>query len=138
MATQDQAQGSTEAKKSAALNFSSVMIGSQQPTVLAEFYAKVFGRAADMNDGGYSGWQVGSGYIIVGQHSEVGSSSKEPARLMLNFETTAVKAEFERLKGLGATVIAEPYTMDEAEVGWIATLADPDGNYLQLMTPFDM
>jgi predicted enzyme related to lactoylglutathione lyase len=29
-------------------------------------------------------------------------------------------------------VIAEPYAIGE---GWIATLADPDGNYFQLMTP---
>ena len=40
--------------------------------------------------------------------------------------------EFERIKGVGAAVIAAPYQIGE---GWIATLADPDGNYFQLMTP---
>ncbi len=132
MAAQDRTQ--------VALNFNSILIGSAQPQVLAEFYAKVFGRPADMNEGGYSGWQVGSCFLTVGEHSEVKGKAKEPARIILNFETSAVPAEFERLKQLGVKVIKEPYTMDDDETaeGWIATLADPDGNYIQLMSPFDM
>jgi predicted enzyme related to lactoylglutathione lyase len=51
---------------------------------------------------------------------------------MLNFETSQVKEEFERIKALGAEVIRAPYDM---EGGWIATLADPDGNYFQLVSP---
>jgi predicted enzyme related to lactoylglutathione lyase len=54
---------------------------------------------------------------------------------MINFETQQVKEEFERIKALGSTVIKEPYEM---EGGWIATLADPDGNYFQLVTPMEM
>jgi predicted enzyme related to lactoylglutathione lyase len=54
---------------------------------------------------------------------------------MLNFETSQVKEEFERIKALGAVVIAAPYQMGG---GWIATLADPDGNYFQLMSPMEM
>jgi predicted enzyme related to lactoylglutathione lyase len=53
---------------------------------------------------------------------------------MFNFETKQVKEEFERMKALGAVVIKEPY---ELQGMWIATLADPDGNYFQLMTPMD-
>lgn len=54
---------------------------------------------------------------------------------MLNFETSQVKEEFERIKALGGMVIRDPYQMDG---GWIATLADPDGNYFQLVTPMEM
>jgi predicted enzyme related to lactoylglutathione lyase len=118
------------------LNLNSILIGTAQPQVLAGFYEKVFGRPADMSDGGYSGWQVGNCFLTVGEHSEVHGQAKEPARIILNLETKAVKEEFERLKQLGVTVIKEPYDMDGA--GWIATLADPDGNYIQLMTPFEM
>jgi predicted enzyme related to lactoylglutathione lyase len=53
---------------------------------------------------------------------------------MLNFETPQVVEEFERIKAIGATVIKEPYGMGEGE-GSIATLADPDGNFFQLMNP---
>jgi predicted enzyme related to lactoylglutathione lyase len=43
-----------------------------------------------------------------------------------------VKGDFDRLKESGANVVAEPYRPDENADMWIATLADPDGNYFQL------
>ena len=55
--------------------------------------------------------------------------------MIINFETTQVQEEFDRIKGLGGAVIAAPYKMGE---GMIATLADPDGNYFQPITPMGM
>jgi predicted enzyme related to lactoylglutathione lyase len=121
------------------LSFNSIMLGTAQPAALVAFYSGVFGRPADMNDGGYSGWQVGSGFVTIGEHSDVHGQAKEPARIILNFESQDVLGEFARLKALGVTVIKEPYSMSDGEpTGWIATLADPDGNYIQLMSPFEM
>jgi len=117
------------------LNFNSIMIGTSQPKVLAAFYETVFGRPADMVEGEWYMWQAGSGAISIGEHSEVKGQAKEPSRIMLNLETKAVKEEFERIQAAKATVIKEPYQMGEA---WIATLAYPDGNYIQLMTPWEM
>lgn len=116
------------------LNLNSVMIGTKQPLVLAAFYEKVFGKPADVVDqeNGFWGWQAGSTYMSVLNHSEMSGSTKDPGRVMINFETSQVKEEFERIKALGGTVIKEPYDVGG---GWIATLADPDGNYFQLMTP---
>lgn len=116
------------------LNLNSVMIGTKQPQALAAFYEQVIGKPADMADSeqGFYGWQVGSTFLGVLEHSEMGGSTKDPGRIMLNFETSQVKEEFERIKALGAAVIAAPYAIGE---GWIATLADPDGNYFQLMSP---
>jgi predicted enzyme related to lactoylglutathione lyase len=116
------------------LNLNSIMIGTKQLKALAAFYEKVLGKPAEMVDAenGFFGWQVGSGYFSVLEHSEMGGKTKDPGRIMLNFETTEVKDEFERIKSLGATVIRAPYEMGG---GWVATLADPDGNYFQLVTP---
>lgn len=133
MATQNQTQEQTTTQPST-LNLNSIMIGTSQPQILAAFYEKVVGRPADMIDGEFYGWSIGSCFLTVGAHSEVQGSAKEPARMILNFETKTVQAEFERLQRLGVTVIKEPYEMGPA---WIATLADPDGNYLQLMTPWE-
>jgi predicted enzyme related to lactoylglutathione lyase len=116
------------------LNFNSIMVGAAQPKVLAEFYEKVFGKPADWGEDKWSGWQVGSTHFTIGEHSEIKGKAKEPQRIILNFETNKVKEEFDRLKGLGATVIKAPYEMEGT---WIATLADPDGNYFQLMTPWE-
>jgi predicted enzyme related to lactoylglutathione lyase len=116
------------------LNLNSIMIGTKQPKVLAEFYEKVLGKPADMVDDtfGFFGWQSGTANFSVLEHSEMGGQTKDPGRVMLNFETPQVKEEFERIKALGGAVIREPYEM---EGGWIATLADPDGNYFQLVSP---
>jgi predicted enzyme related to lactoylglutathione lyase len=116
------------------LNLNSVMIGTKQLKALSAFYEKAIGKPADMvdNDNGFFGWQVGGALIGVLEHSEMRGNSKDPGRVIFNFETAQVKEEFERIKAIGATVIKEPYEMGQ---GWIATLADPDGNYFQLMTP---
>lgn len=116
------------------LNLNSVMIGTKQPKVLAAFYEKVLGQPAGMVDEefGFFGWQVGAVYLSILDHSEMGGQTKDPGRIMINFETQDVKGEFDRIKALGGVVIKEPYDM---EGGWIATIADPDGNYFQLVTP---
>jgi predicted enzyme related to lactoylglutathione lyase len=113
------------------------MIGTKQTKALASFYEKVFGKPPDMADekNGFYGWQVGSSYMGILDHSEMGGKTKDPGRIMLNFETSQVKEEFDRIKALGGVVIRAPYQMDG---GWIATLADPDGNYFQLMSPMEM
>lgn len=113
------------------------MVGTHQPKVLAEFYEKVFGKSADWHDGNWYGWQVGNTHFTIGEHSEVKGKAKEPQRLILNFETSKVKEEFERIKATGAKVIKAPYSPGEAERMLIATFADPDGNYFQLMSPMD-
>ena len=116
------------------LNLNSVMIGTKQLKVLSAFYEKVIGKPADMVDqeNGFYGWQVGGTFMGVLEHSEMGGNTKDPGRVMLNFETTQIKEEIERIKAICAVVIKEP---GEIGQGWIATLADPDGNYFQLMTP---
>jgi predicted enzyme related to lactoylglutathione lyase len=116
------------------LNFSNLMIGSSNPKKLGEYYKEVFEEDPEMEEGGWYGWLIGKTYFSIGEHSEVSGKAKEPQRVILNFETNQVEEEFERIKNIeGTEVIKEPYEMEGA---WIATLADPDGNYFQLMTPW--
>lgn len=118
------------------LNFNSILLFSENPKDLAAFYQKVFGKDPEMEGEGYTGFLVGSGFITIGPHDKVHGKSANPERILLNFETEDVEGEFNRVKELGTTVIAEPYHPSEAEDMWIATFADPDGNYFQLMTPY--
>ncbi len=54
--------------------------------------------------------------------------------MIFSLETSEVQQEFDRIKNIdGVTVIKEPYEMATM---WIATFADPDGNYFQLMSPW--
>jgi predicted enzyme related to lactoylglutathione lyase len=118
------------------LNLNSVMLGTQQLAAMTAFYEKVLGKPADMVDdeNGFRGWQAGSTYLSVLQHSEMGGKTKDAGRVMINFETSQVKEEFERIKAAGAGVVQVPY---EIGGGWVATLSDPDGNYFQLVTPME-
>ena len=119
------------------MNFNSILIGSEDPNRLADYYTKLFGTPT-MAEGGYTGWQIGSGFFTVGPHSEVKGRNPQPGRFLWNIETPDVKGEFDRMKAAGAIVVREPYTFDEipeAANAWIATLADPDDNYFQLMSP---
>lgn len=116
------------------VKFGGVMIGAEHPASLGTFYANVFNRPADMNEGGWYGWQLGATWLSIGEHSEVKGQAVEPQRVILNLETEDVPGEFDRIKAAGATVIKEPYEMEGAH---IATFADPEGNYFQLMSPWE-
>lgn len=118
------------------LNFNSIMIGTTNAKELADFYQKLLEKKPDFTDGGeWNGWDAGAAWIMIGPHSEAAGKSSQPARIMLNLETKDVEKEFDRVKEF-AEVIKEPY--DPGMGGLIATIADPDGNYIQFMTPMDM
>lgn len=117
------------------MNFNSVLIGSEDPGRLADYYTKLFGKPM-WDDGGYTGWLIGTGSVTVGPHSEVKGRNASPGRMILNIESEDVPGDFARLVAAGAMVVREPYTMDGMPADtWIATLADPDDNYFQLLSP---
>ena len=116
------------------LNFNTLMIGSEDPQRLVEYYTRLFGDPA-MSDGGYTGWLLGSGFVFVGAHDQVHGKSAHPGRLIWNIETSDVRGTFDRFVAAGAIVVREPYGFEEDPDALIATLADPDDNYFQLTTP---
>jgi predicted enzyme related to lactoylglutathione lyase len=120
------------------MNLNGILIGTEDPDRLAEYYTNVFGKAG-FEGGGYTSWQIGSGWLTVGPHDQVKGRSTQPGRVIWNIETPNVKDEFDRLKGAGATVIRDPYQPgepdDEAPEMLVATFADPDDNYFQLISP---
>jgi predicted enzyme related to lactoylglutathione lyase len=117
------------------LNLNSLLLFSEAPKKLADFYRKVLASEPKWQEEEYIGFEIGFCALIIGAHSKVHGQGVNPERIMFNFETNEVKAELERMKGLGAKVIAEPYHMGDDQDFLIATLADPDGNYFQLVSP---
>ncbi len=114
------------------LNLNSLLLFSETPKKFVDFYRQVLALEPKWQEEEYTGFEVGACTFIIGPHSKVHGKNKNPERIMFNFETSDVKGEFQRLKGLGVKVVAEPYTMENDKDFWIATLADPDGNYFQL------
>ena len=120
------------------MNFNSILIGSDNPQRLTTYYTQVLGKPRYEGEG-YAAWLIGDGAITVGLHSEVHGSNQEPGRVIWNIESDDVKGDFAKLRDAGATVIREPYAFgDEPNQAWIATFADPDGNFFQLTSPFEM
>jgi predicted enzyme related to lactoylglutathione lyase len=116
------------------MDFNSILIGSEDAGRLIEYYTRLFGEP-QMSDGTYAGWAIGRGFVGVGPHSEVTGKSPQPGRVIWNIESSDVPADFERLKAAGAIVVKEPYVFEAQGATNIATFADPDGNYFQLMSP---
>jgi predicted enzyme related to lactoylglutathione lyase len=119
------------------VNLNSVLIGSDNPQRLVDYYGRLFG-APTWNDGAFTGWQVGSGGIVVGLHDQVHGQNQQPGRIIWNLESSDVRGDFARLVAAGATVVREPYNPGTGPVDvLIATFSDPDGNYFQLLSPME-
>jgi|SRR5215217_2318114 len=121
------------------MKLTGVLIGSEDPKRLVGYYGKLFGQPT-FEDSGYSGWQIGDGWITIGPHDQVTGKNPQPGRVIWNIETPDVRAEFERFKAAGAIVVREPYdpgSPDDGPEMQIATFADPDDNYFQLMAPME-
>jgi predicted enzyme related to lactoylglutathione lyase len=119
-----------------AMDLSSILIGSEHPERLVEYYTKLLGEPVFSGEG-YTSYRIGSGSVTVGPHSEVKGKNPAPGRIIWNIDTNDVAGDFARMKAAGAIVIAEPYSFEGVPGSWIATLADPDDNYFQLQTPFE-
>jgi predicted enzyme related to lactoylglutathione lyase len=116
------------------MNLNSILIGSENPQALAEYYGKIFGEPG-WKDRDFTSWQIGSGWLSVGPHDQVKGKNAHPGRIIWNIESSDVQGEFGRFQSAGATVVREPYHPGDATEMWIATFSDPDDNYFQLVSP---
>ena len=118
------------------MNLNGILIGSENPQRLKDYYMKLFGKPT-WDEGGFFGWQVASGSMMIGQHDHVKGKNSAPGPVIWNIETPDVTGQLAKLKAAGATVVREPYQPGQpgAQEFWIATFPDPDNDYFQLMSP---
>ena len=118
------------------MNLNGVQIGAADAKKLAGFYTKAFGEPKWAMPGDWYGWDIGKGHLFLGPHSEVKGRASEPQRVMVALDDKDVQSAFTDLIAAGAKEIAKPYNPDPDNKGfWLATVADPEGNYLQLANP---
>lgn len=109
-----------------------VMLGTDQPSALARFYGEVLGlrrveRFADPV------FEAAGGFIRILDHSEISGPTREPARAQINLFVDDVEAEFARVLAADASVAVHRAPERESWGGLVATLRDPDGNFVQLL-----
>ena len=116
------------------------MLNTEDVEKLADFYGELLQKKPEMEDRehGMVGYLAGNTFISICLHDKVKGKNENPERFIIFFETSEVDAEFERISKIdGASVVKEPYSPDPEGKFKLATLADPDGNYFQLATPWN-
>lgn len=97
---------------------------------LLPFYRDTLGLKPTLESPGFVVFGEISGATLgLGTHSEVKGKNADPARHMVALATDDVEAEYQRLKSKGVEFIEAPTKFDQIT---IATLKDPEGNYVQL------
>ncbi len=109
------------------------VIHSSDPKSLRDWYAQVLvpdgdGRG-EIGEEGHA-LQLGEQYLLFFSHEDVAGKAKEPARVIMNLVVDDAPAVAARLDGLGAQWVRP---LEDGGPGRIGTVADPDGNYLQLL-----
>ena len=109
-----------------------VMLGTDQPGALARFYGEVLSlrrveRFADPV------FEAAGGFIRILDHSEISGPTREPARAQINLFVDDVEGEFARVLAADRSVRVHRAPERESWGGLVATLRDPDGNFVQLL-----
>jgi predicted enzyme related to lactoylglutathione lyase len=107
-----------------------VLLGSANLDRLAAFYERIL-ELERLPSKHHVVFRVGGAKLRLIEHSEVGPRSPEPQRMQLNLFVKDVRAELARLEPFQVPVVREPAQMEWG--GWLVTLQDPDGNYVQLI-----
>ena len=98
---------------------------------MARFYRDTLGLVPRSDKADFINFDWAGVRLSVSVHEEVGGSSRDPLRIMVNLTVTDIVAVHDRLVRAGVGFTRAPAREDWG--GWVATFADPDGNILQLM-----
>src|SRR5262245_59640744 len=104
----------------------SLLVGSSNVEQMKEWYRKAF----DTKENDMGAFQLGSVQFFIEAHTEVSGPTKEPARVIINFDVEDARALEAQINEAGANWIRP---VEQAAFGLIGTVADPDGNYLQII-----
>lgn len=115
----------------------SILIGTQSAKKLANFYKEKVGLKVTFEgvmgekEQIYGFEMKGGSSLYIVDHSRVKGKSKEPQRIILNFEVDDIKKDVAKLKRGKVKLIKDTYRVED--YGYIATFEDVDGNYFQLV-----
>ncbi|MBV8083178.1 MAG: VOC family protein [Chloroflexi bacterium] len=107
-----------------------LLLGSQDLPRLERFYGETLGLER-LPSQHHVVFRLPGGKLRLIEHSEVAEHAREPERLRINLFIDDVRSEAARLEPLGVKLVRPLSQM--AWGGWLVTLEDPDGNYVQLI-----
>lgn len=109
-----------------------LMVGTDQIEAMTRFYGETLGleRVAKYRDPVFG---AAGGFIRLLDHSGISGPTAEPARMQINLFVDDVSAEYARVMSADPTVRVHREPERESWGGQVATLRDPDGNFVQLL-----
>ena len=123
----------------ATATISSMLLSSDDPQQLARWYATAFEAEPTSAPGGpdgpgYTIVELDGFYLMFDKRDDVSGRNPQGARTLLNVEVDDAAATAARLDALGATWISP---LENRDGNQFATVEDPDGNWLQLVSLSD-
>ena len=110
----------------AAPNLGSLLVGTSQLDTMKDWYRACF--APEENEMG--AFIFGNTQFFVEEHSEVSGPNNDSHRVIFNLDVSNCRELEAHLKGQGVTWVRE---VEQMPFGLIGTLADPDGNLVQVI-----
>lgn len=107
-------------------NLGSLLIGSSQADVMKDWYRACF--SPEENEMG--AFVFGGCQVFIEEHSEVSGPAENPHRIILNLDVTGCRDIEAHLQSQGVTWERE---VEQMPFGLIGTVADPDGNLVQII-----
>ena len=109
-----------------------LMVGTDQPEAMARFYGETMGlqRVEKFRDPVF---EAAGGFIRILDHSAITGPTVEPARMQINLFVDDAGSEFRRVMSSDPSVRVHRKPERESWGGEVATLLDPDGNFVQLL-----
>lgn len=104
----------------------SLLLASSRVDEMKTWYRRAFGVTE--NDMG--AFEFGGVQLFIEPHSEVTGPVLEPARSIINLNVEDAEGLAEHLRQLDTKYVRE---VEQESFGLIGTVADPDGNYLQII-----
>jgi predicted enzyme related to lactoylglutathione lyase len=104
----------------------SLLVGSSNVDAMKDWYRRAFG----VTDNDMGAFEFGPVQLFIEQHSEISGPTREPARVVINLDVTNCRELEGQLEGMGATWVRK---VEQMPFGLIGTVADPDGNYVQII-----
>ena len=117
-------------------NIESVLLFSEKPRKLMEFYRDVVGlkltTEAEMGAGtAVFFFEMKGCDLVIMYHKKVKGKNKTPQRMIFNLEVDDIEKDVKKLKKAKVKLIQDIYHVED--YGYIATFGDLDGNYFQLV-----
>jgi predicted enzyme related to lactoylglutathione lyase len=104
----------------------SLLMGSSNVDEMKKWYRRAF----DPSENEMGAFEFGAFQFFIEEHSEVSGPTQEPARCIVNLDVSDCRGLEEHLRDMGVKWIRE---VEQMPFGLIGTLADPDGNYVQII-----